>query len=415
MKIGVLSQWFDPEPGPASLPGVYAREFVKQGHSVNVLTGFPNYPEGRLYAGYKMRPWLRELHDEVRVTRVPLYPNHSSSTLGRILNYASFGLSASLLSGAALRSADALWVYNSPVTVAAPMLTHSRWGRTPIFLHVQDLWPDSLVESGMFPKGWVGEQAERAVSAIVRLTERRSAVIGVISKSVRELLLDRNPSLDPSKIVYVPNPTNEQLFCPAAETRESNGILQGSGIVEVMYAGAIGEVQGLDTLMAAAMLIRGRTDIRITLVGDGIGRSRLERLAKREGLKNVRFTGRVTQDEVPRLIAGADVQIVSLASNPFLSHTTPSKISSLLASGVPILGQIEGDGANLLRESGAALVVRSGAVQEMADGIISLADIGHAARIKMGSSGRSFYEKHLSARAAAAEITSALIRAGAGG
>lgn len=414
MKLGILSQWFDPETGPAALPGVYAREFVKQGHQVNVLTGFPNYPEGKLYPGYKIRARQRETRDGVNVTRVALYPNHSRSALRRAANYSSFGLSASLLAGGALRGADALWVYNSPITVAAPMLTHSRLGRTPVFLHVQDVWPDSLIESGMFPKGWIGDQAARAVGAIIRLTEKRAAVVGVISRSVRELILERNPRLDPSKIVYAPNPTNEQLFRPVSDTRERHGITGEPDVVEIMYAGAIGDVQGLDTVLETAALLRERPDIRITLVGDGISRARLERRTEEEGLTNVTFTGRVSQDQVPLLVARADVQLVSLAANPFLAHTTPSKIPSLLASEVPIIGQIEGDGAAMLRASGAAEVVRPGDAHHLADAIARLADVGPEARARMGASGRKYYEDHLSARAAAAEITAALARVGAG-
>lgn len=410
MKIGVLSQWFDPEPGPASLPGVYAREFVKQGHQVSVLTGFPNYPAGKLYPGYRMRPRSREVDGAIQLTRVALYPNHSRSVLGRAANYGSFGLTASILSGGALKSADAIWVYNSPLTVAAPMLAHSRFGRTPVFLHVQDLWPDSLVESGMFPEGRIGELASRVVSSIVRLTERRSAVIGVISMSVRDLLLQRSPGLDPAKIVYVPNPANEQLFRPVIETRRTYHIEQDPEIVEVMYAGAMGEVQGLDTLLAAARLLRERTDIRFTMVGDGISRERLERQALRDKLQNIRFVGRVRQDEVPRLIARATVQLVSLASSPFLAYTTPSKIPSLLASGTPIIGQIEGDGANMLHASGAALVVRPGDAAGLVEAITQLADMGPIGRARMGALGREYYDDHLSAGAAASEITSAMTR-----
>lgn len=416
MRIGMLSQWFDPETGPAALPAVYAREFVKQGHQVSVLTGFPNYPSGKLYPGYSIRPRHREGSPPLRVTRVALYPNHGKSALGRLANYASFGLSATVMGGDALRDADAIWVYNSPVTVGAPMLAHSRFGRVPIFLHVQDLWPDSLIESGMFPKGFGGRQAARVVAALVRLTERRSAVIGVISKSVRDLILERNPRIDPERVVYVPNPTNEQLFRPVSEIRDQAGMSRTSdGVVEVMYAGAIGEVQGLDTLVEAASILRHRQDVRFILVGDGISRGRLQAKVEELGLTNVEFTGRVPQEDVPLLVARADVQLVSLASTPFLAYTTPSKIPSLLSSGVPIIGQLEGDGARLLRESGAAVVVSPNDAEGLAEAVGSLADAGSARRAEMGHCGRRFYEKNLSAESAASKIIEALHAAGAQG
>ena len=409
MKIGMLSQWYDPEPGPAALPGIYGREFIQQGHQVKVLTGFPNYPDGNLYPGFKMKPRAQETNGSIGVTRVALYPDHSSSALGRVANYSSFGLSAATLGMGALRDIDALWVYNSPVTVALPMLAHNRFGKIPTFLHVQDLWPDSLIESGMFPGGAIGSAAESIVGKIVRLMERRSTVIGVISESVRNIILDRNPRIDPRKIVYVPNPTKEELFRPVEETRTRQSITRKAGDpVEIMYAGAVGEVQGLDVLLEAATLLRSRTDIKFTIVGDGISRKRLEEKAKSLNLPSINFTGRLPQEQIPTLIASADIQLVSLSSQPFLAHTTPSKIPSLLASGVPIVAQLEGDGAKLLKESGAAVVSKPGDPVSLANAIEAMANGGPEHWRMMGNSGHQYYRTRLSASAAAKKITDSL-------
>lgn len=408
MKIGLLSQWFDPEPGPASLPAVYGREFVSRGHEVTALTGFPNYPDGILYDGYRLRRRITERRDGMAVTRVALYPNHSSSAVGRAVNYASFALSAAASGRPALRDVDALWVYNSPATVALPMLAHSRWGRKPIFLHVQDLWPESLVHSGMLPSGRLGAVAVKAVEQLVGLAERRSAVIGVISRSVREVILSRNPDLDPARIVYAPNPTNEQLFRPVNEVRERLGIGVAKDFVEVMYAGSVGEVQGLDTLLDAAAMILNRPEIRITIVGDGISRERLERRAAAERLTNVRFVGRVPQDTIPELIARSDIQVVSLADSPFLANTTPSKISALLASAVPLVAQLAGDGARLIADSGAGNAVAPGDAAALGAAILNMADGGPEVWRDYGSRGRDYYLKNLSAASTASTIVGSL-------
>ncbi len=409
MKIGMLTQWFDPETGPAALPGVYAREFTRQGHEVSVLTGFPNYPEGRLYPGYDMRLRTHQRVGDVETTRVALYPNHSRSASGRLVNYVSFGLSAASLGTHVLKGVDAIWVYNSPVTVALPMLTHSRMGRVPIFLHVQDVWPDSLVESGMFPTGRTGRVAAKLVSTVVRLMENRAAIIGVISPGVRDLILHRNPRLDASRIIYAPNPANEELFIPSSDLREAYGIVKSdTAPMEFMYAGAIGEVQGLDSLIEAAHLLRSRDDIRITLVGDGISRQRLEARSISLGLKNVHFMGRVPQEDIPSLMARADVQVVSLSDRPFLSYTTPSKIPSILASGLPILAQLSGDGASLVYASGAGYVVHPGNPQALADAMAEMVHLGRPAIGELGRRGREYYEAHLSRHAAAEKIVRSL-------
>lgn len=409
MKIGILSQWFDPEPGPASLPGVYAREFIASGHDVSILTGFPNYPTGRVYDGYRVRWRHRERRDGAAVTRVALYPSHSSSAVGRISNYASFALSATASGGSALRDADAVWVYNSPITVGLPLLWHTKAGKTPFFLHVQDLWPDSLIESGMMPSGRLGRFASAAVDRVVRLTERRAAIVGVSSRSMRDVILERHPGIDPEKFVYAPNPTNEELFRPACVIRDELGLVADEvEKVELMYAGAIGEVQGLDTLLDAAAMLREQSHIQFSIVGDGISRPRLERRAASENLHNVRFLGRVAQAAIPELIARAQIQIVSLAAAPFLSHTTPSKISALLASGVPIVGQLSGDGARIIRESGAGAAITPGDASGLSAAIAAMVDGGPRLWAEMGAAGRAYYETNLSARATAGTVLRSL-------
>ncbi|MFB8189654.1 glycosyltransferase family 4 protein [Microbacterium sp. NPDC055988] len=397
MKISLLSQWYDPEPGPAALPAIYGREMIRQGHSVRALTGFPNYPDGKVHDGYRIRRKTIERRDGIDVHRVALYPQHSRSAMGRVLNYASFAASASISGRAALQGADAVWVYNSPVTVSLPLLLHTRRGTVPYFLHVQDLWPDSLIASGMVPEGWVGDRAASMISRIVKLTERKATSVGVISPGVRNLILERHTQLDPAKIVYAPNPTNEQLFEPAEEIRRRLDIdLSSDHTIDFMYAGAIGDVQGLDTVLDAAALLRDLPAVRLTIYGDGISRNRLERRVKEERLGNVRFMGRVEQHEIPELIARSHIQLVSLASSPFLRFTTPSKIPSLLASGAPIVGQIGGDGADLIRDAGAGLVVEPGDAVALADAIARMAASGPEQWQAFGESGRRYYSSHLS-------------------
>lgn len=397
MRIGMLSQWFDPETGPAALPGVYARQFAARGHEVSVLTGFPNYPGGRLYEGYRqsLRQTTRE--GAVEVTRVPLIASHSGSAAARIANYASFAASAAAFGRPALRDVDLVWAYNSPATITWPLLAHTRGGRVPIFLHVQDLWPDSLVHSGMLPAGWLGRRIEAVVEPVVRLAERRSAVIGVISPSVRELILERNPRLDPASVVFAPNPTDESLFLDLGPStaRRSHGAGER---FELMYIGAIGEVQGLDDLVGAAEILAKRDDIRITLVGDGIARARLERRARDAGLANIRFVGRVEQAEVPGWISRSDAQLVSLGTADFLRFTTPSKISSLLASRIPVVGHLAGDGARLIADAEAGLVSSPGDAEGLAAAIAAMADAPASRRERWASSGREYYERRLSAR-----------------
>jgi glycosyltransferase involved in cell wall biosynthesis len=409
MRLGMLTQWFDPEEGPAALPGVYAREFIRQSHQVDVLTGFPNYPSGTLYPGYSLKARLRENREGVNVVRTPLYPNHGQSGVGRILNYSTFALSATFMGLGSLSQAEAIWVYNSPPTVSLPLLTHTKFGKTPFFLHVQDLWPESMIHSGMIGARRVRDVAAAAVRMVVRLTEKRAAVIGVISPHVRELILERNPGLDPSRIVYAPNCANERFLpiIPDAESASAQALKDGDD-VNIMYAGAIGEVQGLDTVLEAARLLHDQSHIKILIVGDGPSLPRLRRRASSLRLSNVSFLGRVPQAELPRLQGGAAIQLVALKDSPFLRHTTPSKIPALLFAGSPIVAVLEGDGADLVKASGSGVCVKPGDAPGLAATLLELASKGPEEWERMGTAGRRYYHENLSAEIACRRIVESL-------
>lgn len=155
-------------------------------------------------------------------------------------------------------------------------------------------------------------------------------------------------------------------------------------------------------------MLKSRPEIRISIVGDGIARQRLERDAHARSLNSVAFAGRIPKEAVPAVMATADAQLVTLSGAEFLKYTTPSKIGSLLASEVPIIGHIAGDGARLLGASGAALLVEPGDSEALAAAIERMADMSDVDRQGMALRGRNFYEAHLSAPVAANTIVEAL-------
>ncbi len=127
MRILLLTQWFDPEP--MSFKGLaFARELVKRGHEVEVLTGFPNYPGGKVYPGYRVRPWRREVMDGIRINRVARYPSHDGSGARRALNYASFATTAASLGPLLVRKPDVVYVHHLVTLAPAAIATTSRYG-----------------------------------------------------------------------------------------------------------------------------------------------------------------------------------------------------------------------------------------------------------------------------------------------
>ena len=185
MKILLLTQWFDPEPALKGLE--FAKALVQRGHDVEVLTGFPNYPGGRVYAGYRVAFRQREEMDGVPVTRVALYPSHDSSAAGRTANYLSFALTAASIGACSVTRPDVAWVYHPPATAAFPAMVLKTLRGVPFVLDVQDLWPDTLAATGMVSNRFALGVAGRFCAAAYRSAAR----IAVLSPGFKRLLVAR--------------------------------------------------------------------------------------------------------------------------------------------------------------------------------------------------------------------------------
>lgn len=390
MKIGMITQWYDPEPGPASLPGVLARELVKRGHSVNVVTGFPNYPEGLLADGYRLQPRLRETLDGVNVTRTFLFPSHDDSLAKRLINYGSFGASATALGLDSLRGADVVWVNYSPITVALPMLVQRYLRGTPIISEVADLWPDTVMVSG-FPAGSaVGKVAAPVLNAWVSSMYRASDAVVHIAPSVGRILAERG--VPDGKITYIPKPANEQVFHPGGQSmRVELGI--GEDQIVLVYAGAMGQAQGLDTLMTACQSLDPERFVCL-MAGGGNTEEHLRSLA--ESAPSVRFIGRVPQEQMTDLMATADIAYISLLEDPLTPLTMPSKTQAILASGTAALVAASGDVVDVVSSSGAGLAVDQTDPAGIAAGIRQLAALGRDGLSTMGAAARKTYQDQFS-------------------
>ena len=188
MRIGIFSQWYEPEPGPAALPAVLGRALAERGHEVHVLTGFPNYPSGKLAPGYSQALHLKEDLGGVQVTRVPLYLNHDASALRRIGNYTSFAVSATALGVPRFPAVDALWVNYSPVTIGLPMWLQQIVRGTPTVCEVGDLWPDTLAVSGLRGTTPVATLGYRLLSRWCNAMYASSDAVSYISPGVGKIL-----------------------------------------------------------------------------------------------------------------------------------------------------------------------------------------------------------------------------------
>lgn len=408
MKISIVSQWYDPETGSAGVPASIARALVARGHSVSVVTGFPNYPYGRIYPGYRVSWRASEVRDGVQVTRVPLYPSHEARAVRRMLSYLSFAVSAAVLGWSRLRRADVVLVYSTPATVVLPALLVRWTARVPYVLLVQDLWPETVTASGFLPAS-LRTVVEAVLHPFCDLAYRFASAIAVTSPGMSDRILARRVSrLAP---VLVTNWADESIFGQREPRPEVVGSLGPWRPFTAMYAGSLGEVQGVEVLIEAAELLRDRDDVELVVVGTGVLEAELRRSVADRGLDNIRFLGQQPLDVMPDLLQRSDVQIVTLKDLPLFRLTLPSRIQVALAMGRPVVGAVAGDAADLLTAAGAGFVVPPGDAAALARAVQRLADLPAEQRAELGRRGRSYYEEHLSERAGSAAIETMLLGA----
>ncbi len=386
MKILIVTQWFEPEPTPKGL--LFARELANRGHEVEVLTGFPNYPGGKLYPGYRIRPWVREHIDGVRVLRVALYPSHSNSGFQRALNYVSFALSAALIGTALIKQPDVVYVYHPPITVGFAGAVIGFLRKTPFVYDIQDLWPDTVASTGMMSN----QKALGLLGKLCKFVYRRAAHITVLSRGFKEQLAGRGVPADKIEVIY--------NWCDETGFKDKCGAITRLGAANhfsILFAGTMGRAQGLDSVMHAAQICRTTVpSAEFLFMGGGVDRARLEGMAEKMELDNVKFLPRQPMHAMGGILAGADALLVHLKDDPLFRITIPSKTQAYLAAGKPILMAVHGDAADLVRRACAGVVCEPGNPHSIAAAVKDLVDTSSEQLAQMGCDGRAFYDSELS-------------------
>lgn len=382
MRVLLLAQYYDPEPVPKT--GELARALRDRGHDVEVITGFPNYPSGNLYEGYRLALMRRTVEDGIPVRRTYEYPYHGRSAIGRLINYWSFVLSAPLAS-LFIRRADVMYVWHPPLTVGVAAWLISRLRRIPFVYDVQDIWPESAVLSGMLRPGLM----VRMMSILERFVYRRAAHLFVVTPGARQNLIAKG--VPPDKVTVMPHWIDEEIFTdvPDSERELVRGQRGWSGRIIALFAGNLGLVQGLDTVVRAGALLRADENIRIVLVGDGADRARLEALVAELGVGDrVQLLERQPMTEMPRIMAAADVLLVHLRRSELSRFIIPTKTLAYLAAGKPILMAMEGAAADLVEEAGAGTIIPPDDPEALANTLRAMAAASAEQRIAWGEAGK---------------------------
>lgn len=340
-----MSQYYSPEP--VSIPASLARELAARGHQVRVVTGFPNYPGGSLYAGYRQKLVFQENDGEVRVRRVPLILSHSKSAFGRIANYLSFAV-ATLLAGRFVRHSDVIYVYATPMTAAfAPSIWY-KMRQIPYVMHVQDVWPESITGSSMLGSASLRRVISATLTPWLASLYASAAATITIGPTMTVDLIARGVPTDRSYTVF--NWGNETADPPIEQTKRNQR--PKTKTFTVAYSGNIGDLQDLETVIRAAHAVRDLEGFRLELVGVGVALARLERLVGELGATNVIFRGWVHPLQIRDHYLKSDFQIVPLRALSVFNGTIPSKLQTSLYYGVPIITTVTGDTAEIVTVNG---------------------------------------------------------------
>jgi glycosyltransferase involved in cell wall biosynthesis len=405
MKILVLSQYFWPETFRITEVVQSLRDADCE---VTVLTGQPNYPEGVVPPGYSAASLCTQIHDGLTIHRVPLVPRGRGSALRLGLNYLSFIVSAAVFGPWLLRGhhVDVILVYApSPILQVIPAVWLKWIKGARLVTWVQDLWPESLSATGFVRD----QKILGAVAVVVRWIYRRNDLLLVQSKAFVEPVVRMAGG---TPVVYHPNP-GELAFSKPDTNSES--LLKLEPGFNVVFAGNLGTVQALDTVLAAAQLLRSEQDVRFVLVGSGSRGEWLQHGIRRLGLDNVRMPGRFPPSDMPGILAQASALLVSLARDPIMSQTVPSKVQAYLAAGKPIIASLDGEGARVVMEAGAGVACPAEDAQALANAVIQLRDALPEERQRMAQCGPSYYEQHFEPKLLArrlAQILSGMVSGG---
>ncbi|TFC94711.1 glycosyltransferase WbuB [Cryobacterium sinapicolor] len=405
LKIVIVTQYYKPEH--ARIPVEIARSLAERGHEVRVVTGYPNYPEGRLYPEYRQRLRHHEWDGAVRVRRVPIVVSHSQNALARFANYVSFAVS-SLGASRFVADADVVYVYATQMTASlAPCLWRVTRG-IPFVLHIQDLWPESVTGSSMVS----GSLAKRLINGSLRpwlgAVYRRSSAVIATAPTMARMLVDRG--VESRKVYTVLNWAEER---GAQEQRGGPAGPAGAGTgLSLVYAGNLGEFQDLDTVIRAGARSTGLEGFTLTIVGSGVAEEGLKRLAQELGASSIVFRGRVPHADMDEIYAASDFQVVPLRDLEIFRGTIPSKFQGSLANGIPVITTVAGDVSAIVRTREIGFASAPGDVDALAASFRSAYALSSASRRLMGERARAYYTAEMS-RDAGVERIEEILRSAA--
>lgn len=362
--ILVISQYFYPEQFRIN---DICTEWVKRGYKVTVITGIPNYPQGKFYEGYGVLRRKREMYKGIEIIRIPIIPRGKNPIM-LSLNYLSFVISGFIWSIFTRIKADIVFIYEvSPMTQALPGVWYSKKREIPCYIYVTDLWPDNVeIVTGIKNKffiGCLGKMVDYIYKNCTRIfTSSNSFIDSIKERGVSEQILEYWPQ-------YA-----EDFYKPITKEKIHSNQIPKDGKFNIIFAGNIGIAQGLDILPKAAQILSKKNiNVRFNIVGDGRFKRNLINMVNENNLEDMFiFIDKLPANRIPDLMSVCDAALICLSKSKVFSITLPAKTQSCLACGIPIIVSADGEIQNVIAEANAGLCSNSGDYYMLADKIEEL-------------------------------------------
>lgn len=381
--ILVISQYFYPEQFRIN---DICEEWKKRGYKVTVITGIPNYPQGKFYKGYSIFKKRKEIFHDIEIIRIPLFPR-GKTTISLCLNYLSFVVSGFVWNIFTKIKADSVFIFEvSPMTQALPGIWYSKKRKIPCYLYVQDLWPENIeIVAGITNKKIIGP-----ICKMIDYIYANCTKIFTTSKSFIGAIASRGVPIE--KIEYLPQYA-EDYYTPLSGGKVQE--IPRDDRFNIIFAGNIGKAQGLDILPQTALLLKKYSlekRIRFNIVGDGRYKSELIDLVNKNDVSDMfNFIPKQPSARIPEFIAANDAAFLSLDKSPLFAMTIPAKLQSYMACGVPIIASAEGETYQIITEADAGICVSPGDAESLAKMIGKLSEKPQQYLDYLGNNARKYY------------------------
>jgi len=387
MKILIVSQVFWPENFKIN---DLCTEFISMGHEVTVITGKPNYPGGKFYAGYSFFSKFYDNYNGAKIYRIPLIPRGRATGIRLALNYISFAFFASFFLLLHRKKYDFSFVFGvSPITAALPAIIHRKIYKTRLILWVLDLWPESVLITGRLNSYFLYKR----LSALVKFIYRNCDKIFISSKMMQNSIANYLEKDSKIQIDYLPNWVEDSYFKRKPDKNKYATLIPKGFIV--MFAGNIGYGQDVPAIIKTAQILKPYQQIKFVFLGDGSERELFEKNIKELDLEgSVFILGSYEVEEMPDFFVHADAMLISLRDEKIYSFTVPGKLQSYMAANKPILGMINGEAAEIIKKSECGVSVNAGNYQHFSEEILKLSQQPKSILDQMGKNGFEFCIKN---------------------